>query len=185
MALPTADDALEAAPEMAEEADERTELAPELAEEAASEAEDPAEEAASEAEDPASEAPLSRELEALARDSDADPTAPLEKIVVLPTVLVMVLPSVVMVERISEVAIATRPSGASVSESSESVAVAVSVSVGLDTVPEAVTAVTAALGLEKEPVEAEGPLQYAPAKALIGPKSVPGGQDWAEQSRTP
>lgn len=39
--------------------------------------------------------------------------APLEKMVVLPTVLVMVLPSVVMVVRISEVVIAPAYSGQS------------------------------------------------------------------------
>jgi hypothetical protein len=38
--------------------------------------------------------------------SEADSVTPLEKMVVLPIVLVMVLPSVVMVERISEVVIA-------------------------------------------------------------------------------
>lgn len=125
----------------------------------------------------ASEAELAMELASLARDSL---TPPLEKRVVLPRVVVMVLPSVMMVDTISEVVIAP---AAPVTEVSDPVVVAVWA--GSLTVPDSVTAEVAAPELAKEPVEASGLAQYAAAYAMIGERSVPEGQDWVEQSRTP
>lgn len=133
--------------EAADEADEAAELTAELAEAEA-------------------------ELTALETDSDAEARAPLEKMVVLPTVLVMVLPSVVMVERISEVVIAPpliQISQLSLDKKEESEGgltappavpevVVLAVSAGLLTVPDAVTAVTAAPGLEKVPDAGKRPV---------------------------
>lgn len=89
------EDMLALALDTAEEIDSEAELAAELTEETA----ELTEEAASETE-------LDAEPMALVAESEAFAVTPVEKMVMEPTVLVMVLPSVVMVERISEVVIA-------------------------------------------------------------------------------
>lgn len=117
------------------------------------------------AEDSDSEAELRAEL-ADSVAAERDSLTPLEKMVVLPTVLVMVLPSVVMVETTSDVVIAPAWSGQSIFKregrgwgqlTAESVAVALVEEVselraaGSVTVGEAVTALVAAPGLGKVP----------------------------------
>lgn len=87
VALRTADDALPPALDLAEEPDAPTELAAEGAESSAPDA----------VFSPPEAVPVAEAL------------APLEKMVVLPIVLVMVLPSVTMVDKSSEVAMAPAP----------------------------------------------------------------------------
>lgn len=189
-----------------------------LTEDAALPAEDAtlrtADDAASDALDAASDA-LER---AEAADSLNEPTselaeaiASLAKMVVLPTVLVMVLPSVVTVVRISEVVIAAAwlsQLGSSckkyhVHQLTPPAAVSVAVDAAESVIEElAVTAEAAAPVLENVPlanesqrkvgvkgrmggVPAAGAPQYCTAYCSIAERSVPGGQDWEEQSRTP
>jgi hypothetical protein len=91
VALRMADDALPPALDLAEEPDAPTELA------------------AEEAEPSAPDAVLDSVFSPPEAVPVAEALAPLEKMVVLPIVLVMVLPSVTMVDKSSEVAIAPAP----------------------------------------------------------------------------